>query len=170
MRESIKLIIIFSSVSMLFLTGCVNPFAPKLDNTIGSSSTLISDQTTVAGVFKNFQYAYTFRDTTIYGKLISNNFTFVYRDYDKEIDVAWGRDEEMRVTYGLFSNTERIDLIWNNIISATSDSTNIVRSFNLTITFNPTDIVFIDGRVNMDLRKNTQNKWQIVNWIDESNF
>ncbi len=152
------------------LTSCLNPFAPKLDNSIGSESTLISDQSTVEGVFRNFQYAYTFKDTTIYGKLLSDDFTFVYRDYDKEVDVAWGRDEEMKVTYGLFNNSERIDLVWNNIISVTSDSTNIIRSFNLTVTFNPTDIIFVDGRVNLDLRKNGQNKWQIVNWLDESNF
>jgi len=154
----------------LGLTSCLNPFAPKLDNSIGSESTLISDQSTVEGVFRNFQYAYTFKDTTIYGKLLSDDFTFVYRDYDKEVDVAWGRDEEMKVTYGLFNNSERIDLVWNNIISVTSDSTNIIRSFNLTVTFNPTDIIFVDGRVNLDLRKNGQNKWQIVNWLDESNF
>ncbi len=155
---------------LLGLTSCINPFAPKLDNSVGSESTLISDQTSIEGVFKNFQYAYTFKDTTIYGKLLSDDFTFVYRDYDKEVDVAWGRDEEMKVTYGLFNNSERIDLVWNNIISVTSDSTNIIRSFNLTVTFNPTDIIFVDGRVNLDLRKNEQNKWQIVNWLDESNF
>ncbi len=155
---------------MFLMLGCTNPFAPKLDNSIGSNASLISDQSTVEGVFRNFQYAYTFKDTTIYGKLLSSDFTFVYRDYDKEIDVAWGRDEEMRVTNGLFANSERIDLVWNNIISATGDSTNIVRSFNLTVTFNPTDIIFVDGRVNMDLKRNAQNKWQIVNWIDESNF
>ena len=103
-------------------------------------------------------------------KLLSSDFTFVYRDYTNEIDVAWGRDEEMKVTNGLFNNSERIDLIWNNIISITNDSSNIVRSFNLTVTFNPTDIIFVDGRVNLNLKKNAENKWQIVNWIDESNF
>lgn len=168
--KRVKLKYFACGLILLGLTSCLNPFAPKLDNSIGSESTLISDQSTVEDVFRNFQYAYTFKDTTIYGKLLSDDFTFVYRDYDKEVDVAWGRDEEMKVTYGLFNNSERIDLIWNNIISVTSDSTNIIRSFNLTVTFNPTDIIFVDGRVNLDLRKNEQNKWQIVNWLDESNF
>lgn len=75
----------------------------------------------------------------------------------------------MKVTYGLFKNTERLDLNWNNIVAISSDSSNIIRSFNLTITFNPTDIVFVDGRVNLDLRKEA-NKWKIIRWIDESNF
>ena len=60
-------------------------------------------------------------------------------------DVSWGRDEEMRVTYGLFENAQKLDLIWNNIIAISDDSSNIIRSFNLTITFNPSDVIFIDG-------------------------
>lgn len=86
------------------------------------------------------------------------------------MDVTWGRDEEMKVTYGLFQNTQRLDLIWNNIISMTGDSSVIVRSFNLTITFNPTDIIYVDGRVNLELKKDGQDKWKIVRWTDESNF
>lgn len=155
----------------LFYSSCTNPFAPKLDNELGSGISLISDQSTIEGVFQNLQYAYTFKDTTIYGNLLSRKFTFTYRDYDREIDVAWGREDEMRVTYGLFNNSERLDLIWNNIVAITSDSTNVVRSFNLTITFNPTDVIFVDGKVNLQLEKiKSENKWQIVTWIDESNF
>ncbi len=79
----------------------------------------------------------------------------------------------MKTTYGLFQNTQRLDLIWNNIILSSEDSltANIVRGFNLTITFNPTDVVRIDGRVNMNLSRNPETKkWQITNWRDESNF
>jgi len=155
---------------LFFLGGCVNPFAPKLDNDIGGEAELISDQKTVDGIFKNFLYAYTFQDTTIYGKFLAPEFVFTYRDYEREIDVSWGRDEEMRVTHGLFQNTERLDLIWNNVVSITGDSTNIIRSFNLTITLNPTDIIFIDGKVNIDLKKDNQGVWLITKWIDESNF
>jgi len=147
----------------------LNPFAPSIDENLGSEKGLISDQKTIEGVFQNFQYVYTFKDTLIYSQLLDKNFSFIYRDYDKGVDVSWGRDEEMKVTYGLLQNTQRLDLIWNNIISMTSDSTHIVRSFNLTITFNPTDIIFVDGRVNLELKK-SENKWKIFRWIDESNF
>lgn len=153
-----------------FLLSCVNPFAPKLDESIGSEASLISDLTNVDGIFQNLQYAYTFKDTTIYGSLLASDFTFSYRDYDREIDDAWGRDSEMRVTYGLFNNSERLDLIWNKIVAINSDSTNVIRSFNLTITFNPTDVVYVDGKVNLQLEKSKENKWQIITWIDESNF
>ncbi len=163
----LKLFLLFITFSFI---SCVNPFAPKLDNSIGTEGSLISDLNSVEGVFQNLQYAYTFKDTTIYGGLLDKDFTFSYRDYDKEVDVAWGREDEMRITNSLFNNSERLDLVWNNIVAITGDSTNIVRSFNLTITFNPTDIVFIDGKVNLQLKKTDKNKWKILTWIDESNF
>ena len=153
----------------LLLFGCVNPFAPKLDEDLNNESTLLSDLSDVQGVFQNFQYAYTFKDTLIYGGLLAPDFIFSYRDYNLGVDVSWNREEELKVTHELFKNTQRLDLIWNNIVSMTADSTQIIRSFNLTITFNPTDIVFIDGRVNLSLVK-INNKWQIVHWLDESNF
>ncbi len=79
----------------------------------------------------------------------------------------------MKTTYGLFQNSQRLDLIWNNIILSSVDTltANIVRGFNLTITFNPTDVIRIDGRVNMALKRETiESKWRISRWIDESNF
>lgn len=150
--------------------GCVNPFAPELDTNLDSNTSLISNQKSIDGVFNNFKYAYVFKDTTIYGGLLTKDYNFIYRDYDLSADIYWGRDEEMRVTDGLFKNSQKLDLIWNNIVSMTDDSSSIIRSFNLTITFNPTDIVFIDGRVNLTLQKNNDGKWLISKWIDESNF
>lgn len=150
--------------------GCVNPFAPELDTNLDLNTSLISNQKNIDGVFNNFKYAYVFKDTTIYGGLLTKDYNFIYRDYDLSADIYWGRDEEMRVTDGLFKNSQKLDLIWNNIVSMTEDSSSIIRSFNLTITFNPTDIVFIDGRVNLTLQKNNDGKWLISKWIDESNF
>ena len=153
--------------------GCTNPFAPKLDDNFENVKPPVSDQKDIAGVFQNFQYAYTFKDTTIYSGLITSDFTFTYRDYDQGFDVTWGRDEEMRTTYGLLQNTQRLELIWNNIVLITEDSlsANIIRGFNLTITFNPTDVLRVDGRVNLTLQKNSDTKiWRINRWIDESNF
>jgi hypothetical protein len=164
-----------TGIVLLLLLGfaCTNPFAPKYDEDYDNSTPPISDQTTIEGVFQNFQYAYTFKDTLIYGNLITPDFVFTYRDYENGFDVSWGRDEEMRTTNGLFANSQRLDLIWNNILLSTVDSldANIVRSFNLNITFNPTDVVRVDGRVNMLLRKDPiSKKWKIARWLDESNF
>ncbi|MBL1214056.1 MAG: hypothetical protein HND52_11915 [Ignavibacteriae bacterium] len=151
--------------------GCVNPFAPTLDKNLNPDGSIISDQKSIEGVFQNFQNSYTFADTTIYGGLLAPDFVFSFKNYDLGgVDVSWEREEEMKTTYGLFENTQRLDLVWNNIVAVNSDSTNIIRSFNLTITFNPTSIAFIDGKVNLSLRKNENEKWQITRWVDESNF
>lgn len=158
---------------LMFTAACTNPFAPAFDESNDSTLPPVSDLTTIEGVFQNFQYAYTFKDTLIYGEMIGSDFVFTYRDYEQGYDVSWGRDDEMRSTNGLFTNSQRLDLIWNNIVLSTVDSldANIVRSFNLNITFNPTDVVRVDGRVNLSLSKDaTTGKWRITRWLDESNF
>jgi len=163
----------------LILTFCTaliscNPFAPGLDTELATNS-LLGDQTTIDGVFQNIKYAYTFRDTSIYGQLVNSDFTFIYRDYDRGVDVTWGRDEEMRTTNGMFQNVERLDLVWNNIATLSSDSSgtqaNVTRNFNLTVTFNASDIVRVDGYANFSLeRPKQQSPWKILRWQDESNY
>ncbi len=168
----IKIIRIIALLILISFFGCENPFSPKADYSQNNGIGMISDLSTPDGIFQNMQYAYNFKDTTIYGGILDPNFIFTFHDYEEQFDVSWGRTEEMKVTYGLFDNTERLDLIWNNIILSTQDSlnANIVRGFNLTITFNPNDILRVDGRVNLSLSKNKDGKWQIVKWLDESNF
>ncbi|HXG01129.1 MAG TPA: hypothetical protein VNL69_10085 [Bacteroidota bacterium] len=151
---------------------CINPFAPKLDTSPAQAS---CDPMTPEGVFQCIQVAYTFRDTTVYAPLLDDMFVFVWRDYDNGgIDVTWGRDTELRTTHGLFQNVQRLDLIWNNIISRSDSAqvrTTIVRGFNLTITFNPSDIARIDGYANITMVRSTiTSPWKIIRWRDESNF
>jgi len=160
-------------ISLFLALNCKNPFAPALDTSAESSSSILGDQTTVGGVFQNFKYAYTFKDTTIYNRLLDNNFTFIYRDYETARDVAWGRDEDIRITYRLFQNAQNLDLIWNNIVAQSGDSlkTNVIRSFNLTITFNPGDIIRLDGKVDLTIERPTfKDNWLITRWRDESNY
>ncbi len=160
---------------MIFLVaaGCVNPFAPEFDEGTETSASIFGNQKTIEGLFQKFKFAYTFKDTTVYGQLLDQNFAFVYRDYDQGVDVSWGRDEDMRTTYGLFLNAQNLDLIWNNVISFDGDSlkATVVRGFNLTVTFNPSDIIRVDGYVNMVMeRSELQSDWLITHWRDESNF
>ncbi len=155
---------------LLLLGGCINPFAPGWDDTPSQAS---CDPRTIDGIFQCFQSAYSYRDTTAYGQMIDPDFIFVYRNYDVGIDVTWGRDEEMRTTFGLFQNVQKIDLIWNNIVSTSAESTrvNVVRGFNLTLVFNPSDIERVDGYANLTFeRARVSDPWKIVLWRDESNF
>ena len=169
----IKYIIIFI-LCLPVLISC-NPFAPGLDDSPGGTLSLLTDQRNPDGVFQNLKYAYTLRDTLIYGRLFDENFTFAYIDYDhNNMPITWGRDEEMRTTYGLFQSAQRLDLIWNNTVSTSinqdSTKTMISRQFNLTVTFNPNDIIRIDGKATFQMgRQQAQDPWKIVRWNDESN-
>lgn len=157
--------------ALFLLNGCFNPFSPRLD-TSNPINTILSDQKTIDGVFQNFKYAYTFKDTTIYGQLLTDDFTFTYYDYDLGIQVSWDRPTEMKTTHGLFTNTQNLSLIWNNIISQTGDSldTDVKRSFNLTITFNPSDILNFYGFAEMTMTRPTSHDiWKIKTWNDQTN-
>jgi hypothetical protein len=154
------------------ITGCINPFAPRLLQGQDGAS-LLSDQRTADGVFQNFRYAYIFKDTLTYGQLLAPDFTFVYRNYERNIDVSWGRDEDMFATNGLFRSAQALDLVWNDIINSAGDSlvSDVSRGFVLTITFNPSDVIQLNGRVNLRLaRSSPQEPWKIRRWRDESNF
>jgi len=155
-------------ICLLFIFGCDNPFAPNIDYNHSGSTTGISDLKYINGIFTNLAYAYTFKDTLIYGKMLNPDFTFTYRDYDLGYDVSWGRQEEMRITQNMFQNSDQLTLVWNNTISVTDDSTQITRGFNLSVIFNPSDVVRIDGRVVLTLQKDST--WSILKWNDESNF
>lgn len=159
---------------LLIFSSC-NPFAPGLDENIAEGSSILGDPATIDGIFQNMKYAYTFRDTTIYGQLLNSDFSFSFTDYDRGVEVTWGRDEEMQTTRGLFMNVQRLDLVWNNIIAVSTDSLNlhasVSRNFNLTVTFNPGDVPRIDGYATLTLvRSDPQKPWQIVRWRDQSNF
>ncbi len=157
--------------AVISIQGCFNPFAPRLD-TSSSNENILSDQKTIEGVFQNFKYAYTFKDTSIYGQLLDDDFVFSYFDYDLGVEVSWDRQTDMRTTHGLFTNTQDLTLIWNNIVFQEGDSlqTDVKRSFNLTITFNPSDIINFYGFVDMTMvRPTASDKWKLKRWKDLTN-
>jgi hypothetical protein len=155
-------------ITMSFIS-CDNIFSPRLDENTPVS--ILTDQKTIEGLFQNFKYAYTFKDTTVYGNLLGDQFVFTYRDYVSGFDVSWDRATEMRTTNGLFSNAQKLEVVWNNIIFQGGDSLiqNVKRSFNLTITFNPSDIVRLNGFADMTMTRSApEDIWKITRWRDES--
>ena len=152
-------------------TSCVNPFAPKLDTDLASLA--CAELATTDDVFCVFRNAYAFKDTTLYGSILAPEFTFIYTDYDLGVDVSWGRAEEMRSSYGLFQSAQSLTLTWNDALSSEGNDTarTVIRGFNLTVTFNPSDITRIDGYANMKFaRASIHDPWKIVRWRDESNY
>jgi len=160
---------LFLLIAGTMFLSCQNIFAPKIDTT--NTTNIITDQKTIEGLYQNFRYAYTFKDTTVYSGLLSDDFVFTYRDYSSGFDVSWDKYTEMRTTNGLFQNTQKLEIIWNNIVYQDGDSlnTNVRRSLNLTITFNPNNVERLNGFADMNLvRETPESKWKIKKWRDES--
>lgn len=154
--------------------GCWNPFAPGVEEG-DFFDNFLGDPTTVDGFFTRFQNAYQLRDTTLYGPLIAPNFTFTYRDYDNNVDISWGRTEEMSSTYRLFINSVDIRIQWNNIISQelNNDKTRgqVIRRFDLSVVLEGSDLIRTDGAVNFILdRPDSTEPWQLETWRDESDL
>lgn len=169
MKKFFSYIVLTAAAAVMLISGCDNIFNPKIDNTTPVS--ILTDQTTIDGFFQNFKYSYTFKDTSVYSNLLTPDFLFTYRDYNLGYDVTWDKPTEMKTTNGLFQNSQKLDLLWNNIIVQTGDSlsVNVKRSFNLTITFNPSDIIRLNGFADLTLvRPSAADKWRISIWRDET--
>ncbi|MCI0474111.1 MAG: hypothetical protein L0Y76_11065 [Ignavibacteria bacterium] len=161
--------ILFVVLTAYMLISCDNIFSPKLDES--NSNELLTDQKTIEGFFTNFRYAYTFKDTSIYSALLTDDFIFTYYDYENGFEVSWDKPTEMRTTSRLFQNSQKTDIIWNNIVVYLGDSlnVNVKRSFNLTITFNPSNVVRLYGFADMNFtRQSADGAWRILKWKDES--
>jgi hypothetical protein len=164
--------IIFQLLGICFvaaLCSC-NPFSPAIDNTL-SQEAVSADS--VGGFFEIFREAYQLQDTVIYGRLLAPDFIFSYRDYDRGLDLEWGRDEDMQTTGALFAASQSLDLLWGDILDSSGDDTiyDITRAFSLVVTFNPDNILQVDGRAIFTLTRPTKNDpWQAILWRDESNF
>ncbi len=170
-----KILLLFGSAVVLTgLAGCLNPFAPGLEDG-DPFGDFLGDPTTIEGFFTRFQNAYQFRDTTLYGPLIHPNFTFTFRDEDNNVDVSWGRNDEMNSTYRLFINSSDIRIQWNNIISLETNfeqtQAQVLRRFDLTVVLEASDVIRTDGAVNFVMtRPDSTESWQLLSWRDESDL
>jgi hypothetical protein len=87
---------------------------------------------TIDGVFENFRYAYTFKDTLVYGNLLGDDFVFSYYNSEKSVNVTWGREQDIATTARLFNaRSLSIDLERNNPATGDSLEREVSRSFTL---------------------------------------
>ena len=157
----------------VFVTFSCNPFAPGMGDDFAEGS-LLSDGTTVEGLFQNWALSYNYRDTTIYSSLLHEDFLFEYTDYELSQIIPKTKAEDIRATSNMFqSSIEDIRLLWNETINGNqSDSLliNINRNFSLQITYSFDDIETINGRAQVTLaRDSAHQNWQILRWVDEAN-
>ncbi|MFV1981680.1 MAG: hypothetical protein ACC655_11045 [Rhodothermia bacterium] len=165
----------FTSPALVMLAALqlsCNPFAPRLGEGDPDDG-LLGDQTTVSGFFQVFRSAYELRDISIYELLVDSAFIFIYRDFDVQIDRQWGFTQELEATRRMFQDADWIQLQWNQIIAEdlTDESrrSRIIRSFNLAISFEGSDVLRGDGNVNFTLvRPDSTAAWRLARWRDES--
>ncbi len=154
------------------LAACLNPFAPDVEKS-DLFDELLGNPKTIDGFYLRFQNAYQLRDTTLYGPLIDPNFSFIFRDFDRNVDVTWSRSEDLNSTYNLFVQSQDIQLQWNNIVLQSTNTegtrSQVVRRFNLLVVINSNDIIRTDGSANFILaRADSTQPWKLLQWRDES--
>lgn len=167
-----QVVLMLGGMAAVLWSCTINPFAPRLEQSERSGVGL-GDQKTVDGFFRNFEFAYLTRDTALYSQLLSERFTFVYRDFDNGVDVIWPRDVELVTTLGLFRSAEILDLRWNTVVFQDGDArqVQVVRSFRLRVGFRINEVFEITGNANFTLvRDDTSRVWKLSRWRDESNF
>ncbi len=154
---------------LLVLPAC-NPFAPAVEE---GDALGLGDPTTVEGFFTAFQTAYELRDIALYEPLLDSAFTFVFYDFDAQVEQRYGFEQDLRTTRGLFTQSNLIQLQWNQILQQTLDDASlraqIVRPFNLTVSLDGGSVFRGSGNVNFLLvRGDTTATWRLLRWRDES--
>lgn len=158
----------------LILFQCTNPFAPSYKEGIGLEN-LLGNPLTIEGFYTRFQNAYRLRDTTLYGPLIHPEFTFTFRNLDQNVDVSWGRLQELISTGNLFQYAREIDLIWNNEVvrleNGLGTEAQVIRRFDLIVSLQDSDVLRTDGSANFVLqRADTTLPWRLIRWRDQSDL
>lgn len=159
-------------IGFLFL-GCLNPFAPRLTQSIEDVDFIVTEQQNPDEVLQNFKVSYIFRDSLLYSDLLDSNFIFTY--YDPEIgtsgqNVTWTRDTELRTTGRLFRFFDVIDLIWHSsIYEIEGKESKVEKAFDLTLVSSESNY-HITGRAEFTFKECWDGKWRITQWIEESNL
>ena len=174
MRNCHHILIVFILLFILPALNCLNPFAPKLQESLDLSQ-LITDQQTPEEALTNFKYAYTFKDSSLYAELLDSSFVFLYFDPNYGSSgrfVSWGRDVDLLTTGRLFRNFTVIDLIWNSTIYSFEENnfSEMSKSFQLSLV-NDQETINISGNAIFSfIRSDKDQKWRIVRWKDESDL
>lgn len=159
---------------MIFYSGCFNPFAPELTNSLETSDMIVTAQQSPDEVLQNFKLAYTFRDSLLYSNVLDTSFLFVYFDPNEGSSgrfISWGREDDLSTTGGLFRHFQVIDLVWNATLYEIleDDTGELSKGFSLTLVGEESDYK-LSGRAVFSFKKCQDNVWRITRWKDESDI
>ena len=117
---------------VIFLSGCLNPFAPTLGD---PAESLWTDQQTVGDLLSNFRNAYNLQDSLRYSNCLADNFIFYYYDVENSREDQWGRDTDLKATGGLFRNFDDVALVWYAVAPAISEFSTADSSLEFDVSF-----------------------------------
>lgn len=154
------------------LLACVNPFAPQIDRTIGTSL-VVTEQQTPDEVLQNFVYSYTFKDSVVYADLLDSSFVFVYFDPNLGSSgrfVSWGRDVDLKTTGRLFRNFDTISLTLNTTVYQIleDEKAELSKTLMLSLFGSPGDYNLAGTAIFSFIKSPYDGKWRITRWKDES--
>ncbi len=173
-RKNHHILILIMFLYILTSLSCLNPFAPKLQESLDLSQ-LITDQKSPEEVLTNFKYAYTFKDSSLYSDLLDSSFVFLYFDPNYGSSgrfVSWGRDVDLLTTGRLFRNFTVIDLVWHSTIYSFEEDnfSEMSKSFQLSFVNDQETINIRGNAIFSFIKSDSDEKWRIVRWKDESDL
>lgn len=157
---------------LIALAAACNPFAPSVEEG-NPYSDLLGDPTTIDGYFTAFRTAYELRDIALYEPLLDSSFTFVYFDFDDQVERQWGFAQELEGTRRLFAQSDRIQLEWNQVLSRLEApdgrEAEVIRSFDLLVALGEGNLLRSSGNAHFYLaRPDSAEAWRLIRWRDES--
>lgn len=160
------------AILLLFIIGCFNPFAPELDNSLDLSN-VITEQQSPEEVLENFSFAYTFKDSLLYSNVLDESFVFEFFDTNLQPSggfVTWGRDVDLKTTGRLFREFDVIDLVFLNTLFSESEGEFEKRFVRFNLNLFGSDLTFlVTGTAIFTFKRSeTDDKWRIIRWKDES--
>ncbi|MCB2212710.1 hypothetical protein KQI52_11405 [bacterium] len=147
-------------------SACTNPFAPEEGGVTGD---LWDPQTSIGGMLRNFQTAYTLRDSLRYADLIAEEFVFQFFDANENRYDQWYRDTELRTTGALMRSFELLDLRWGPIPTSldTFSRPDTTVEFTINFTLSAGDFSPIAGFARFQTRAGDDSRFRIVQWRDD---
>jgi len=146
-------VILCMMLPLLLVSGCRNPFAPRL----GDPQGVWSDQTTVGGLLENFRMAYIRQDSLRYADCLScDAYTFNYFDTEMAEYASMPREQDLAATGRLFRHYDSVDLRWVGISGTVAELETPDSLISFTVFFVLTlDATWIDGHARFSVIRRT---------------
>ncbi len=156
---------------------CANPFAPALADDNTGQGGILTDQENPEQVLRNFEFAYSFKDSLVYSELLDSTFIFISTDFNVSPPepINWGRDQERRVGGRMFRFFSTLDLTFNEPVRSDTllrddlgEAIRVQETLTFTLTLDGgSNIPVFNGEVVFQFVLRDDERWYISRWEDK---